>query len=88
MEEQEWVREASRLLEKAARLSGPKRKVYEYFVKNISVGDLRAEYELSRLGVENPLDVIEELIEEGLIERGVDCFNLARPLRKYYARRR
>ncbi len=85
---EDWMAEASRLLEKAARLTGDKRRVYEYFVKNVSVGDIRAEMELSKLGVRNPGDVIEELIEEGLLERGVDCYNLAYPLRRYYASKR
>jgi len=87
-EPRDWMAEASRLLELARRLEGDKRKVYQYFVKNVSVGDLKAEYELKRMGVSEPLEIIEELIEAGLLERGIDCFNLAYPLRKYYASRR
>ena len=87
-EPRDWMSEASRLLDAARKLEGDRRRVYEYFVRNFSVGDLKAEYELSKLGVKEPLEVIEELIEEGILERGIDCFNLAYPLRKYFASRR
>ena len=86
--EGDWRQEASRLLAIAQRLEGEKKKVFEYFVKYVSVGDLRAEAELQKLGVKDPINVIEELVEMGLLERGIDCYNLARPLRRYYARNR
>ncbi len=86
--ERDWRQEASRLLAVAQKLEGDYRKVFEYFVKYVSVGDLRAEAELSRLGVKDPINIIEELVDMGLLERGIDCYNLARPLRRYYARSR
>ena len=86
--EEDWRQEASRLLVLAQKLRGDHKKVFEYFVKYVSVGDLRAEAELSRLGVKDPINVIEELVDMGLLERGIDCYNLASALRKYYARSR
>ncbi len=79
--------EAARLLDVAARLRGEERRVYEYFVKNVSVGDIRAVMELERMGMRDPRSIIERLIEMGLLERGLDCYNLAKPLREYYSRR-
>lgn len=84
---EEWLVMASTLLEKARRLGGEERIVFNYFMENVSVGELRAVKELSRKGVRDPLRVIMRLVEEGLIERGYDCFNLAEPLRIYRAKR-
>lgn len=83
-----YEEEALRLLEAARRLGPRERKVFEYFRKYVSVGDLRAVLDLERLGVRDAQDVIDRLVEMGLLERGVDCYNLARPLREYFRRKR
>ncbi len=70
------------LLEKARMLPEPHRTVLNYFIENISVGTLRSVKELKAMGVENPERVIEALVEHGLLEEGLDCYNLARPLRE------
>ena len=80
-------RSVAELLEKVRGLSGEERRVYEYFVKYVSVGDLRAVLDLERLGVKRPQDVIDRLVGMGILERGTDCYNLARPLREARKRR-
>jgi hypothetical protein len=84
---EEWLIEASKLLDKARKMSSEERAVFNYFMDNVSVGELRAVKELSRKGVEDPLKVIMKLVEEGLLEKGYDCYNLVEPLRIYRARR-
>ena len=74
--------EGLELLEKARSLPEPHKIVLNYFIENISVGTLRSVKELKAMGVENPEKVIEELVEQGLLEEGLDCYNLARPLRE------
>ncbi len=83
----EILAEASELLDKARKLPKDLRIVFEYFYKNVSVGDLRALKELERLGVRDPQEKIDALIEMGLLERGHDCYNLAPLLREYIFRR-
>lgn len=83
----EALAEASELLDKARRLPKELRIVFDYFYKNVSVGDLRAVKELEKKGVRDPQGKIESLIEMGLLERGHDCYNLARPIREYLFRR-
>ena len=83
----EWLVEASRLLDKARKLEGPERVVFNYFMDAVSVGEIRAVKELMRKGVERPVEGIERLVEMCLLERGYDCYNLAAPLRAYRARR-
>jgi hypothetical protein len=78
---------AGELLEKARKLGREQRIVFEYFYKNISVGDMRAVMELEKLGVRDPQARIEELVEAGLLEKGMECYNLAKPLREYIFRR-
>lgn len=76
-------------LEKARRLDGDERKVFEYFLNNISVGEIIALRELEVLeGVSNPEEVINRLIEKGLLERGTGCINLARDIRERMFRER
>lgn len=84
---EEWLVEASRLIEKARRLSREEKIVFNYFMENVSVGELRAVKELSRKGIEDPAKVLMKLVNEGLIEKGYDCYNLAAPLRVYRSRR-
>lgn len=83
----EVMAQAGELLDKARKLPKELATVFQYFYKNISVGDLRALKELERIGVKDPKEKIEALIEMGLLERGHDCYNLAKPLREYIFRR-
>ncbi len=76
------------LLEKARQLRGDERQVLEYFMKNISVGEILAVKELRVLGVKNPDAIIEKLIEEGFLERGEGCINLSKQLREELKQRR
>ncbi len=84
----EEILKAGELLEKARKLNKEQKIVFNYFYKNISVGDLRAIMELKKLGVRDPQARIDELIEIGLLERGMECYNLAKPLREYLFRRK
>ncbi len=81
------IARAMELIEKSRRLPRDLKIVFEYFYKNLSVGDLRAVKELERMGVKDPQDKIDKLVEEGLVEKGLDCYNLAKPLREYIYRR-
>ncbi len=83
----DWLVEASRLLDEARKLKGAERVVFNYFMEMVSVGEIRAVKELVRKGVDNPVEVIEKLVDKGILERGYDCYNLAAPLRAYRARR-
>ena len=80
--------EALTLLRRAESLRGDHRKVFSYFSKHFSVGDIRAVEDLEKMGVRDPQSVIQDLIEMGLLERGLDCYNLAKPLRVYLANKR
>jgi len=71
------------LLEKARKLRGPLRKAFQYFYKEVSVGELRAIQDLRRMGVRDPQAAISELIRLGLLEKGKECYNLAKPLREH-----
>lgn len=75
------------LLEKAKSLPEPHRMALNYFIENLSVGSLRSVKELKVLGVDEPEKVLEELVERGFLEEGLDCYNLARPLRELVFRR-
>jgi len=63
-----WLIESSKILEKARNLSEEEKKVFRYFLENISVGDLRAIMELNRKGIKNPSSIIETLVSNGLLE--------------------
>ena len=80
--------EVAELLERARRLSPKERAVAEYFFRHISVGDLRAVLDLKKRGVADPQAIIDKLVEIGILEKGVDCYNLAAPLRRYFIRKR
>ncbi|MEB3774439.1 MAG: hypothetical protein GSR86_05900 [Desulfurococcales archaeon] len=73
--------EASKILSRAERLEGDYRIVFEYFLDNISVGDLRAVEDLKRKGVRDPLRVMVRLVIDGLLEKRGDVFNLPEPVR-------
>jgi hypothetical protein len=84
---EEYLVEASKLLDMARGLTVEEKRVFMYFVENISVGEIRAVKELKQLGVNNPQMVIRKLTNMGLLEEGDECYNLAKPLREYLARR-
>ncbi len=77
------IKEASKLLSFIESLPSESKKVVDYFMRNISVGDLRAVLDLKKLGIKDPEAEIDKLISLGIIEKGVDCYNLAYPLRQY-----
>ncbi len=79
----DWRVEAARLLEKSRSLSKEKRIILNYFMKNISVGDIRSVLDLEKKGVKNAEELIEEMLEEGFLEKATDCYNLSYPLRMY-----
>jgi len=63
-------------------LSREEKVVFDYFRKNVSVGEIIAIRELSAIyKIKNPEQVINSLIAKGLIERGDGCYNLAKELR-------
>jgi hypothetical protein len=69
-------------------LDPQERMVFEYFKKNISVGEILAVKELRLLyKLEDPLKVIDSLIRKGLLEKGVGCINLASSVREMLKRR-
>jgi len=55
----------------------------EYFITNISVGEIIAVRELEDLvGIKDPRSVLDSLIEKGFIERGERCYNLSRNVKE------
>ncbi|PMP60126.1 MAG: hypothetical protein C0171_03700 [Caldisphaera sp.] len=78
-----WLIESSKILEKARNLSDEEKKVFRYFLENISVGDLRAVMDLNRKGIKNSIQIIESLVSNGLLERGNYCYSLPYNLRVY-----
>ncbi len=55
----------------------------EYFITNISVGEIIAVRELEDIvGLKNPRRTLESLIEKGFVERGERCYNLSRKVRE------
>ncbi|MEB3779873.1 MAG: hypothetical protein GSR85_06555 [Desulfurococcales archaeon] len=84
---EDWLIEASKLIERASRLSRDERETLNYFLENLSVGDLRVLSELKARGVRDPIRVLIRLLEEGFIYKAADCYNLAKPLRLYIQRR-
>ncbi len=63
-------------------LSPEERKVIEYFMNYLSVGELIALRELRSMGIRKPEEVIADLLEKGLLEKGDGCYNLPKELRK------
>ncbi|MDM7275401.1 MAG: hypothetical protein P3X22_004685 [Thermoprotei archaeon] len=84
---EEYLAEASKILDRARSLEPEERLALNYFIENISVGDLRAVKDLKALGVNAPEAVVRKLVSMGFIERGEGCYNLAKPLRNYVMRR-
>jgi len=69
--------------DRAKELSEDERRVMEYFVSNISVGELIVLRELrARYKIREPLRILRSLVEKGLLERGEGCYNLAGELRE------
>jgi hypothetical protein len=67
-------------------LSDEERKVLEYFVRYRSVGDLLAVRELKGLyKVREPTKIINRLIELGLLDRGIGCYNISKDVLKLYS---
>jgi len=64
------------------KLTHKEKIVFDYFLKNVSVGEILAIRELSAIyKIENPEQIINSLIAKGLLERGIGCYNLAKELR-------
>jgi len=69
-------------------LDPQERVVFEYFKKNISVGEILAVKELKLLyKIDDPLKVVDSLIKKGLLEKGVGCINLAASIRNTLKKR-
>lgn len=70
-------------------LGEEERRVLNYFLNNISVGEIVATRELKVLEkIGNPEEVIDKLVEKGLLERGTGCVNLAKEIREDVYRKR
>jgi len=70
------------LQEKISQLSEEERKVLEYFLQHVSVGSIIALRELRAFyRISEPKNAINRLISLGLLEQGMGCYSLARPLR-------
>ncbi|MCX8195594.1 MAG: hypothetical protein N3F67_00695 [Acidilobaceae archaeon] len=78
----EELLEASKLLERAKELSKEEKAALNYFLENVSVGEIRALKDLKR-EIANPAQAIRKLLSLGLLEEGEGCYNLARPIREY-----
>jgi uncharacterized membrane protein len=72
------------LLEKLlSGLSPEEKRVMNYFISNISVGEIVAERELEVFeGIKNPKEVLDALVSKGLLEKGAGCYNLSKKLRE------
>ncbi len=72
-------------LKKVLRKLDPElRTVLKYFIRYRSVGELIAIRELRGLyRVEDPAKCIGRLVDLGLIERGMGCYNISRKVLKH-----
>lgn len=69
-------------------LEGQERVVFEYFRKNLSVGEILAVKELRLLHrLEDPVKVIDSLIRKGVLEKAPGCINLSRRVRDLLKKR-
>ncbi|MCE4623917.1 MAG: hypothetical protein F7B11_04120 [Caldisphaeraceae archaeon] len=84
---EEWMLEASEIMERARNLSKEEKIAFKYFMECISVGDIRAFSDLLRKGIKRPEEVVSSLLDKRLIERGFNCFNIPYPLRIYILRK-
>lgn len=61
-----------------SQLDREERVVFEYFKKNLSVGEILAIKELKLVHkIEDPSRVIDSLIKKNLLEKGIGCINLS-----------
>jgi len=75
--------EFKKLQEIIKRLTPKERRVLEYMIRNISVGEIIAVRELRSLyRIEDPEIILARLIELGLIQRGLACYNLSPMVKK------
>lgn len=75
----EYKRGESEKRKRFSDLTDDEFKVLNYFMNNISVGEILAVRELESLfGLKDPKRIIESLIEKGYIERGNGCYNLSK----------
>lgn len=69
-------------------LDGQERAVFEYFRRNISVGEILAVKELKLLHkLEDPVKVIDSLIRKGVLEKAPGCINLSKRVRELLKKR-
>ncbi len=73
----------NRRAETTTELSREERLVLNYFLENISVGEIIAIKDLKAMyGLENPERIIVQLITKGYLVRGEGCYTLAPELRR------
>jgi len=81
-----YVYMSSKLIKELVRkydLDPDEAKVLEYFIRNISVGEILAIRELTAIyHVREPLKVIIRLIKKGVLTKGLGCYNLSNEIRK------
>ncbi|MCD6428522.1 MAG: hypothetical protein J7L12_02775 [Desulfurococcales archaeon] len=71
------------IMSKVNRLDSEGSKVLKYFIRYRSVGELLALRELKGLyGIKDPAKVIGHLLDLGLLERGLGCYNISRDVIK------
>ena len=72
---------------RGSTLSDEEWRALEYFVKNLSVGEIIAVIDLRRIvKVNEPERVLRRLVERGILERGEGCYNLSARLRRIITR--
>lgn len=78
--------ELERLLD---QLDGEERIVFEYFRKNLSVGEILAIKELRLMHrIDDPLRVIDSLIRKNILEKGAGCINLSSSVKELLKKRK
>jgi len=66
------------VLSKVNSLDSEGSKVLKYFIRYRSIGELLALRELRGLyGIKDPAKVIGHLLDLGLLERGLGCYNIS-----------
>ncbi len=72
-----------------SQLSPEERVVFEYFRKNLSVGEILAVKELKLIHkIDDPLRIIDSLIEKNLLEKGAGCINLSSKVKELLKKRK
>ncbi|MCE4614788.1 MAG: hypothetical protein F7B60_04590 [Desulfurococcales archaeon] len=86
---EEWEITAHKMVDEILSLKGDHRLAMKYFLTYRSVGDLLAIKELKeKYGINEAEDVILDLMNMRLLEKGEGCINLPSPLRRYVGRKR